>query len=139
MSNTAHLELKSIEQGLRMEVVAGSGTAMTLDSGEGMIAPTPVEALLAALGGCLGMDVISLLRKKRQRVTAYSVDLEGERRTEHPRSFTKIEVVHRLTGHDLSAAAIEDSIRLSETHYCTVYHSLDPKIGITSRYEIIAA
>ena len=57
---------------------AGSGQQTIADSGPGMVAPSPVEMLLVALGGCDGMDVISILRKKRQRVTAYEVD--GDRR-----------------------------------------------------------
>jgi putative redox protein len=139
MSNSAHLELQSLEHGLRFSAMAGSGQGMVLDSGEGMRAPTPPEALLAALGACHGMDVISILRKKRQRVTAYAVDVTGERRAEHPRSFTKIEVVHRLRGHDVSPAAVEEAIRLSDTKYCSVHFSLDPGIEMTSRYEIAPA
>ena len=77
--------------------------------------------------------------KKRQRVTAYAVDVTGERRAEHPRSFTKIEVVHRLRGHDVSPAAVEEAIRLSDTKYCSVHFSLDPGIEMTSRYEIAPA
>jgi putative redox protein len=95
--------------------------------------------LLIALGGCGGMDVISILRKKRQRVTAYEVAVSGERRDEHPRVFTRIEVVHRFRGHELSPAAIEDAIRLSDTKYCSVHASLRPDIEIVSRYEILPA
>jgi len=139
MSNTAHLELESLEQGLRFSFTAGSGQRSQLDSGEGMQAPSPTETLLAALGACHAMDVISILRKKRQRVTAYAVDVTGERRKEHPKSFTRIEVVHHLRGYDVSPAAVEEAIRLSETKYCSVHFSLDPKIEMTSRYEIVPA
>jgi putative redox protein len=139
MTNTARVVLESIDKGLRFHVDVGSGQSMVLDSGEGMIAPSPVEALLAALGACHGMDVISVLRKKRQVVTGYRIDVEGERHTEHPRAFTKIAIVHRFTGPALSAVAIEEAIRLTDTKYCSVHHSLDPKIEITSRYEIATA
>ncbi len=139
MSNTAHLELETIERGLRFHVTVGSGQSMTLDSGEGMIAPNPVETLLAALGGCHAMDVISILRKKRQRVTAYTVDLVGERRPEHPRAYTRIEMVHRLKGHDLSEAAVAEALRLTETRYCSVHFSMDPRIEIVNRFELAPA
>lgn len=136
--NTAALVLETAKgTGLRFRAQAGSGFDTLTDSGTGMAAPSPVELLLVALGGCSGMDVISILRKKRQQISGYEVHVSGERRAEHPRSFTRIEVVHRLRGKDLSPAAIEDAIRLSDTKYCTVHASLDPKIEITSRYEIV--
>lgn len=94
--------------------------------------------LLVALGGCSGMDVVSILRKKRQDIVAYEVVVSGERRTEHPRAFTRIEVLHRVKGRGLSAKAIEDAIELSDSKYCSVHASLDPAIEIVSRYEIQA-
>jgi len=139
MSNSAHLELETIEHGLRFAVTAGSGQSTTTDSGKEMQAPSPIELRLIALAACHAMDVIEILRKKRQRVTAYAVDISGERRAEHPRSFTSIEVVHRLRGHEISAIAVESAIRLSETKYCSVHASLDPKIAMTSRFEILPA
>ena len=110
---------------------------MITDSGPGLTAPNPVELLLIALGGCGAMDVITTLRKKRQKVTAYHVTVNGERRTEHPRAFTRIEVVHHVRGEDLNPIAVEEAIRLSCTKYCSVHASLDPKIELTSRYEIL--
>jgi len=140
VSNTAQVTLETVEgNGLRFRARLGSGQEMTLDGSSDMKGPTPVETLLAALGGCGAMDVIAILRKKRQRVTAYEVFVNGERRTEHPRSFTRIEILHRVSGHGLSGAAIEEAIRLSDTKYCSVHASLDPKIEILSRYEIVDA
>ena len=138
MANTTTLELESVEgDGLRFKVHAASGTEMTTDSGPGARAPNPVELLLVALGGCGGMDVISILRKKRQAVTGYEVIVTGERRPQHPRAFTRIEVVHRLRGRNLKPKAIEDAIRLSDTQYCSVHASLSKEIEIVSRYEIV--
>ena len=139
MSNNAHLDLQTIEKGLRFAVSVGSGQSMVVDSGEGMQAPSPVELLLVSLAACHAMDIISVLRKKRQDVTGYAVDAEGDRRTEHPRSFTHIRIVHRLRGRDLNPAAVEEAIRLTETKYCTVHFSIDPRIEITNRFEIIPA
>ena len=138
MSSTAELVLETVQgNGLRFKVTAGSGTEMTLDSGPGMVAPSPVEVLLAALGGCGAMDVISILRKKRQAVVGYEVSVSGERRNEHPRAFTRIEIVHRVRGRSLSPAAIEEAIRLSDTKYCSVHASMSKEIEIRSRYEIL--
>ncbi|MGH7741887.1 MAG: OsmC family protein [Candidatus Eiseniibacteriota bacterium] len=139
MSETAHLELESIEAGLKFAVTTGPGHRMTLDSGPETHDPNPMQALLAALGGCHAMDIISVLRKKRQRVTAYHVEMTGERRSEHPKAYTRIEMVHRLRGHELSAAAVEEAIRLTETKYCSVHFSMDPKIEVISRFEIAPA
>jgi putative redox protein len=101
------------------------------------VAPSPLETLIAALGGCGAMDVIGVLRKKRQRVTGYEVMVSGERREDHPRAFTRIEIVHKLRGHAIDPAAVAEAIRLSDTKYCSVHASLDPRIVMTSRYEIV--
>lgn len=139
MSETAHLELQSIDAGLKFSALMGSGQTMMLDSGPDTRDPNPMHALLIALGACQAMDVISILRKKHERVTAYQVDLTGERRREHPKAYTRIEIVHRLRGHDLSPAAVEEAMRLSEERYCSVHFSLDPKIEVRSRYELAPA
>ncbi len=138
MSTKAQLKLETLDQdGLRFLGQSGSGRETRLDSGPHGVAPNPVETLLLALGGCEGMDVISILRKKRQQVTGYEIELNGRRRPEHPRAFTHIEILHRLRGKNLNAHAIEDAIRLSETKYCSVHASLAKEIVIMNRYEIV--
>jgi putative redox protein len=137
MPNTAVLELVNAASGLRFEARAGSGARTSLDSGPGRSEPSPVDSLLMALGGCEGMDVISILRKKRQQVTGYQVALTGHRVEEHPRRFKRIEVVHRVRGHDLSEPAVEEAVRLSHEKYCSVRHSLDPAIEVIHRWELI--
>jgi putative redox protein len=133
----ARLDLESPEKGdLVFRVTNDAGRSFLLDSGKDAVAPSPVEALLAALGGCSGMDVIGILRKMRLVVTAYEVELIGTRREEHPRAFTAIEVVHRLTGRGLSASAVEEAIRLSDTKYCSVHATLVPGVAVTSRFEL---
>jgi putative redox protein len=139
VSNTARLELQTIEQGLRFSVLAGSGQTSVIDSGTGMQAPSPVEMLLASLAACHAMDIISILRKKRQQVTAYRVEAEGDRREEHPKAYSAIRIMHRFEGRELSPIAIEEAIRLTETRYCSVRFSLDPAIEVSSRYEIVSA
>jgi len=78
-----------------------------------------------------------MLRKKRQRVTGYEISLRGERKPDHPKKFTRIEIVHRVRGHELSETAIAHAIELSETRYCSVHASLDPSIEIVNRIELI--
>jgi putative redox protein len=99
-------------------------------------APTPMELVLIALGGCTGSDVVSILEKKRQRVTGYEIEVRAERRAEHPRIYTSIEVVHRLRGHNIDPKAVAHAIELSETKYCSVSAMLSAAAKITTRYEI---
>jgi putative redox protein len=133
---TARAQLTLEGDGLVFRGEDAAGRSLLLDSGAGAIAPSPVDALLLALGACSGMDVIGILRKKRQRVTRYVIELVGQRRDEHPRALTAIEVVHRVTGHGLSREAIEDAIRLSDTKYCSVHATLAPGVALTSRCEV---
>jgi len=134
----AHLALETVTgEGLHFLATSDKGFTLALDSGPLATAPNPMEALLAALGACSGMDVISILRKKRQQVTGYTIELVGQRLEEHPRSYTAIELVHRVTGRGLSPAAVEDALRLSETKYCSVHATLAHGVPITSRFEIL--
>ena len=138
-ARTARLTLQTLEgPGLRFGVTTGK-VAFTLDSGPGVAHPNPMEAVLGATGGCSAMDVIAILRKKRQRVTGYEIEVTAERREEHPRAFTRIDILHRVRGHDMSAAAVEEAIRLSDTKYCSVHAMLVPAVTLTSRFEILPA
>lgn len=101
-----------------------------------LTAPTPMELILIALGGCMGADVTSILQKKRQRVTFYEIEVRGVRRDEHPRIYTEIEVVHRVRGHNVDPAAVARAIELSETKYCSVSGMLQASTKITTRHEV---
>ena len=136
MSEHGSLQLHTSEgDGLRFEAKFATGT-IVMDSGEGQVAPNPVQTLLASIAACEAMDVISLLRKKRQPVTGYEVQMSGERASEHPRRFTSIAIVHHVTGHGVEAQAVADSLRLTVDKYCSVYHCIRPDITITNRFEI---
>jgi len=118
--------------------VTPSGHAQTLDTdSERSTAASPMELLLIALGGCTAVDVISILKKKRERVTDYRVEVRGERRAEHPRAFTRLEVRHLVRGHGISEKSVAQAIELSESKYCSVAATLRPTAEIVSSYEII--
>jgi putative redox protein len=118
--------------------ISPSGHAMSLDTDRTRnCAPSPVELLLIGLGSCTAVDVITILQKKRQQVTAYHVEVRGERREEHPRRFTKMAVHHVLTGRNLSSQAVAQAIELSETKYCSVAATLRPGVEILSTFETI--
>ncbi|HZH89761.1 MAG TPA: OsmC family protein [Pyrinomonadaceae bacterium] len=117
--------------------ITPSGHAQTLDTRhERSAAATPMELLLLALGSCTAVDVISILHKKRERVTDYRVEVRGARRAEHPRKFTRFEVRHIVRGRGVSEKAVAQAIELSETKYCSVAATLSPGAEIVSSFEI---
>lgn len=119
-------------------VTTPSGHSITLDTDHVRnSAPTPMELLLVALGSCTAVDVVSILHKKRQDVTDYRVEVRGDRREDHPRSFKRIEVHHIVTGRNISGQSVAQAIKLSEEKYCSVAATLRPTAEIVSSYEII--
>lgn len=116
----------------------GHAIAVETNSKRGA-APTPMELLLMALGGCTGVDVVSILRKKRMEVTAYRVEVAGERREEFPKRYTRIDLRHVVTGRGLTEKAVADAIHLSETKYCSVSASISPEVRLVSTFEIVQA
>ncbi|MFZ0748709.1 MAG: OsmC family protein, partial [Pyrinomonadaceae bacterium] len=101
------------------------------------IAATPMELLLLALGSCTGVDVVSILKKKRQRVTDYRIEVSGERREDHPRAYTRMFVKHIVHGRGVSPQAVAQAIELSGTKYCSVAATLRGAAEIVTTYEII--
>lgn len=133
------LTLESVEgDGLRFVSRIGAST-LVLDASKGATDANPVQAFLAALVACSAMDVVEILRKKRQAPTAYDVRMSGERAEEHPRRFLSIECVHRLTGPGIQRRAAEEALRLSLEKYCSVSHCLRPDLHVSHRIEIVEA
>lgn len=115
-----------------------SGHAVAIDTDRDRnAAPSPMELLLLALGSCTGVDVVSILRKKRQSVTGYRVEVRGQRREDHPRSYKRMEVHHIVTGRNISDRSVAQAIELSEQKYCSVAATLRPTAEIVSSFEII--
>jgi putative redox protein len=100
-------------------------------------APSPVDLLLSAVGACSGADVVSILAKKRQKITDYRNEVTAERREEFPKSFKTFHIHHVVRGHQVSEAAVAQAVELSDTKYCGVAASLRPTAEITSSFEII--
>ena len=80
----------------------------------------PAELVPLALAGCTAMDVISILRKKRQDVRRYAVEAAGTQEADHPNAFTRIDVVHVVEGSGIDLEAVRRAIELSATKYCSV-------------------
>jgi putative redox protein len=114
------------------------GKSVTIDTNSDRhSAPTPMELLLIAVGSCTAVDVTDILRKKRQEVSDYKIEISGERRDEHPRAFTKINVHHIVYGRNVSAQAVERAIQLSDEKYCSVAATIRPTATITTSFEVI--
>jgi len=106
--------------GLRFNASAGSGHSIVLDSGEGNMGMRPSELVPVALAGCTGMDVISILRKKRQAVSGYRIEVGGTQMDAHPNAFTRMDVTHIVEGVGVDVDAVSRAIELSATKYCAV-------------------
>jgi putative redox protein len=100
------------------------------------VGPQPHRLLLAAMAGCTAMDVISILRKKRQEVSGLRVEVQGSRAEQHPRVYTRFEVFYKVRGTNIDPRAVERSIELSTTRYCPVINLLKKVVPVTTRYEI---
>ena len=125
--------------GLAFEGTAGSGFSVRLDTiseeggGTGL---GPIELVLVGLAGCTAMDVIWILKKKRQEVTAFEVLAHGERADDDPKVFTDITLEYVVRGHDVDPHAVAHSIKLSEQKYCSVMGMLKKAASITTSYRV---
>ena len=97
----------------------------------------PLELLAVGLAGCTGMDVISILGKKRQPVAAFEVRVHADQAAEHPRVFTKVLVEYVVTGTGVEREAVERAVGLSETKYCPAQAMLRTAVPIESKITIV--
>jgi putative redox protein len=138
MSNLRAVRLDWLGQGMRFRAVgaAPATPAIELD-GDGNSGPSPMITLLMAAAGCTGADVVSILGKMRVALGQLTVEVEGERREEQPRRYTRLHCRYRLSGQDLDPAQAERAVALSLEKYCSVLASLAPDIQVT--HEVILA
>jgi putative redox protein len=99
--------------------------------------PRPIELLLVGLGGCTGMDVISMLRKMRQAVTHYEIQVSGERAADHPKIYTTIRVEHVVRGRNVDLESVKRAVELSATRYCSAAAMLGRAARIDETYRVI--
>ena len=95
------------------------------------------DLMLTALGSCSAYDVVAILEKKRQKLTALEIRVSGDQLPDPPWTFTKCHVHYIVTGHGLEPKAVADAIALAEEKYCAVAATLRQAIPITHDYEII--
>jgi len=126
--------------GMRFVATDSVGHSIVMDAskqvgGEGS-GFSPLQLLLAALGGCTGIDIVDIMRKQRQQVDNLEIVVSGKRVDEPPRVFNKIHVEYRVKGKDIKEKAVKRAIQLSEDKYCSVGAMLKAKAQVTSSYTI---
>ncbi len=118
-----------------------SGHKVTIDAGSQVggndLGPRPKALMLASLGGCTAMDVISILKKMRVEVKDLNVIVEGDLTDEHPKHFYKMHVIYEVTGKDLPMDKIKKAVDLSEDRYCGVSAVYKQTMEITSEIKLI--
>jgi len=138
---------------MESKVVWKGGMAFTGSSDSGYLIPLdarkkagghemgfqPLQLFAIGLVGCTGMDVISILNKKRQEVTEFEVSAQIERAEEHPKVFTKIVIEYKVTGKDLDQQSVERAVELSETRYCPAQAMLEKAAEISHKIIILEA
>ena len=133
----------TLETGMRFDVETGSGHHVILDAAEHNggqdTGPRPMEMLLVALASCAGMDIISILRKKRQEITGYELRVHGMRAEDYPKVFVDITVEHIFTGHNIRPEAVQRAIELTEERYCGASAMLEKTAALKNTFSIIEA
>lgn len=127
--------------GMQFVGSASSGHALVMDSdkesGGNNTGARPMELLLLGLGGCSGMDIISILKKKKQAVSGFEINVKGEKADTYPKKFTEITIEFVVTGHNISEDAVKKAVDISMEKYCSVKATLEGVAKINFSYRIV--
>jgi putative redox protein len=117
-----------------------NGHKLILDSvpavGGNNLGPRPKSLMLSALGGCTGMDVVSILKKMRVHFDTFRVIVEGDITEEHPKQFYRVHIIYEFTGKELPLEKIQKAVELSEVRYCGVSATYKKAMEMTSEIRI---
>jgi putative redox protein len=118
-----------------------SGPAVVMDAdtevGGHNTGARPMELLLIGLGGCTGMDVVSILKKKKEKVTGLEITVDGKKAEEYPQKYTDIDIEYVIRGRSLKEEAVKRAVQLSLDKYCSVKATLEGSAKITFKYRIV--
>ncbi len=137
MAAAMHAQVKWV-QGMEFSAESGSGHTVRMD-GDKATAASPMELVLMAAGGCSSVDVVSILEKTRQQVTAVRCDVDGKRADATPAVFTDIHLHFVVTGTDIAEKHVERAVQLSAEKYCSVAKMLEVAVNVTHSFSIEAA
>lgn len=127
-------------RGLQFVGTSGSNHAIVVDTSPDVggfnAGPTPVELVLIAAASCTGMDVASILKKKRIDFNVFEIEVNEERATELPKYVKKIRLIYKIWGQNITEEAFKQAIELSLEKYCTVSNTLKGRAEISYEYRI---
>ena len=128
-------------EGMQFVGQAGSGHAIVMDTdqefGGSNTGLRPMELLLVGVGGCSGMDIVSVLKKKKQKLTGLEVNVDGKKAEDYPQKYTDINIEYIVRGKGLSEEAVKKAVDLSMDKYCSVKATLEGSAKITFSYKIV--
>jgi putative redox protein len=128
-------------EGLQFVGEASSGHAIVMDGdpevGGHNTGLRPMELLLVSVGGCSGMDIISILKKKKQEITGLEINVKGQKAETHPKKFTDIDIEFIVKGRNIAEDAVKRAVELSMDKYCSVKATLEGTARISFSYRII--
>jgi putative redox protein len=133
-----HIQTK-YQGNLRFSSGDGDG-AVTMDGSQEVgglgIAPTPKSLLLYGLAGCTGLDIVTILQKKKVEYDSFEIDIKAEQTNTHPKTFKTIEIIFKFSGKEEDRQTIEKAIKLSEKQFCGVTAMLSKSAEISWTLEI---
>ncbi len=121
------IELNRLNNAVHFEASGSGNVKVHIDGSEAIggqgLGVRPMELVLMALGSCSSLDLITILKKQRQEITDFSVEVDGERREEIPTIFTKIHILFRLKG-NIDEVKAQKAAELAVKKYCSVHDML---------------
>lgn len=118
-----------------------SGNKIIIDATENVggknRGPQPKPLMMVSLAGCTAMDVISILEKMRVKVDKFNVRVEGELTEEHPKHFSKMNIIYEFTGKELPMAKLEKAVNLSQDRYCGVSYNYRESFELSHEIRIV--
>lgn len=113
-----------------------TGGSLQMGTYQGKPGVSPMELLLLGVAGCTGVDVVSILSKKRKSLQDLKVNVRAKRADQHPKVWNEIEVVYHLWGEDLDEKSVEQAIQLSKEKYCSASAMLSATAKISTSFVI---
>jgi putative redox protein len=131
----------TLQANVRFEARADSGHTVIIEgpaeAGGQNAGFRPMELMLLGMAGCMALDVLLILRRMRQQVKSYRLEVQAERAEDPPRVYTEVKLEHHLLGEGLEASAVQRAIELAETTYCSGSAMFAKTAKITNTFRVL--